>query len=149
MQMRSGEAGVHGRRVDLLFDVGTLWTLERDTHVARCALLWVPHAWELRVLIDDETLLSERCCSQVEVLEVASAWGTRLRAGGWSDAGSAAGELVGVVGEHCGGAEIVGKRGHLVPDGLALRGGGRPESVGRHGQADPVRALRERRIKTQ
>ena len=82
--MRSGETGVHGGRGGLRFDVGTLWTLQRDGHVARCALLWVPHAWELRVLIDDETQLSERCRTQDEVFAVASAWDARLRASGWT-----------------------------------------------------------------
>ena len=85
--MRSGETGVRDSRVELRFDVGTLWTLERDTHVARCALVWVPHAWELCVLIDDESLLSERCSTEAEVLAVAAAWGTRLRRSGWSQPG--------------------------------------------------------------
>jgi hypothetical protein len=84
--MRSSETRVPRDRVGLRFDVGTLWTLERYTHIARCALLWVPHAWELRVLIDDEALISERCRSQAEVFDVASAWATRLRSRGWSDA---------------------------------------------------------------
>ena len=85
--MRSGETRVRDSRVELRFDVGTLWTLERDTHVARCALVWVPHAWELCVLIDDESLLSERCSTVAEVLAVAAAWGTRLRRSGWSQPG--------------------------------------------------------------
>jgi hypothetical protein len=85
--MRSGETRVRDSRVELRFDVGTLWTLERDTHVARCALVWVPHAWELCVLIDDESLLSERCSTEAEVLAVATAWGTRLRRSGWSQPG--------------------------------------------------------------
>lgn len=82
--MRSGESRVQNGRVELRFDVGTLWTLERNTHIARCALAWVPHAWELCVLIDDESLLSERCRTEAEVLAVATAWGTRLRRCGWS-----------------------------------------------------------------
>jgi hypothetical protein len=85
--MRSGAIPVQSGRVELRFDVGTLWTLERDTHTARCALTWVPHAWELCVLIDDESLLSERCSSEAEVMAVATAWGTRLRACGWSEEG--------------------------------------------------------------
>jgi hypothetical protein len=82
--MRSGEIPVLDGRAELRFDVGTLWTLERYTHVARCALVWVPHAWELCVLIDDQSLLSERCRNEAEVLAVATAWGTRLRGCGWS-----------------------------------------------------------------
>jgi len=69
--MRSGGTRAQDGRAELRFDVGTLWTLERDTHVARCALVWVPHAWELCVLIDDESLLSERCSTEAEVLAVA------------------------------------------------------------------------------
>jgi hypothetical protein len=85
--MRSVETAVRASHVELRFDVGTLWTLERDTHVARCALAWVPHGWELCVLIDDESLLSERCTNEAEVLAVATAWGTRLRRSGWSKPG--------------------------------------------------------------
>ena len=69
----------------LRFDVGTLWTLERDAHVARCALIWLPHAWELRVLIDDDTLLSERCRTQHGVFAVAGAWQAKLREVGWDE----------------------------------------------------------------
>jgi hypothetical protein len=82
--MRSGESRVQNGRGELRFDVGTLWTLERNTHIARCALAWVPHAWELCVLIDDKSLLSERCGTEAEVLAVATSWGTRLRRCGWS-----------------------------------------------------------------
>jgi hypothetical protein len=85
MHMRSGESRTQPGRVELRFDVGTLWTLERNTHIARCALAWVPHAWELSVLIDDESLLSEECRTEAEVLAVATAWGTRLRWRGWSE----------------------------------------------------------------
>ncbi len=98
--MRSGETRIQEGRVELRFDVGTLWTLERDTHIARCALAWVPHAWELCVLIDDESLLSERCRNESEVLAVADAWARRLRGRGWSAASAPARELAGMVGEH-------------------------------------------------
>ena len=69
----------------LRFDVGTLWTLERDAHVARCALIWLPHAWELRVLIDDDTMLSEQCRTQHGVFAVAGAWQAKLREVGWDE----------------------------------------------------------------
>jgi hypothetical protein len=86
--MQSGNASRDRGPGGLRLDVGTLWTLEQDTHSARCALVWVPHAWELRVLIDDQVLLSERCRTQADVLAVAGRWATRLRDCGWSPAGS-------------------------------------------------------------
>ena len=87
--MRMGEAsrgpGPSGPRVD----VGTLWTLELDTHTARCTLVWVPAAWELRVLIDDEILLSERCRTEAQVRSTAGGWAIRLRGCGWTSPDSA------------------------------------------------------------
>ena len=68
----------------LQFDVGTLWTMVHDTHEARCALIWRPYEWELRVSVDASVLLSERCRRQAEVFSVASAWRSRLSASGWA-----------------------------------------------------------------
>ena len=67
-------------------DVGTLWTLERHSHLARCTLVWLPRAWELRVLIDDQSLLSKRCRRQDEVVMTAQAWRRSLHERGWLDA---------------------------------------------------------------
>jgi len=68
-------------------DVGTLWTLERHSHLASCTLIWLPRAWEVRVVIDHEPLLSRRCRRQDEVVAAAQAWRSSLRERGWLDAG--------------------------------------------------------------
>ena len=64
-------------------DVGTLWTLERHSHRASCTLVWLPRAWEVRVAINDEPLLSRRCRRQDEVVATAQGWRTSLRQRGW------------------------------------------------------------------
>ena len=48
-------------RKDTPNNVGTLWTMRRADHVARCALMEHLGTWELRVVIDGEMLLAERC----------------------------------------------------------------------------------------
>ena len=48
-------------RQDTQHDVGTLWTMERQHHKARCALMQWPAGWELRVVAGGETLLTEHC----------------------------------------------------------------------------------------
>ena len=83
--MHASRSRLHSRSHGLRFDVGTLWTLERDAHVARCALIWLPHAWELRVVIDDDALLSEWCRTQHSVFAVAGAWQAKLREIGWGE----------------------------------------------------------------
>ena len=87
--MRTGEVSRGPGPAGPRLDVGTLWTLELDTHTARCSLVWVPHAWELSVHIDDELLLSERCRTQAQVLTTAGGWATRLRHCGWTSPTSA------------------------------------------------------------
>jgi hypothetical protein len=72
------------RQQGLRLDVGTLWTMGRDGYTAHCALIWLPHTWELRVLIDDDVLLSEQCATQARVLAVADAWRGRLAECGWA-----------------------------------------------------------------
>ena len=66
--------------------VGTLWTLERHSHLASCTLIWLPRAWEVRIVIDDEPLLSKRCRRQDEVVLTAQHWRSSLRGRGWIDA---------------------------------------------------------------
>lgn len=83
--MHASRQGLRSSGRGMQFDVGTLWTLERNTHVARCALVWLPQGWELRVLIDDDALLSERCRTQLGVFAVAGAWRARLREAGWDE----------------------------------------------------------------
>ena len=68
-------------------DVGTLWTLQRHSDLASCTLIWLPRTWEVRVMIDDEPLLSRRCRRQTDVVAAAKLWRTTLRERGWLDAG--------------------------------------------------------------
>jgi hypothetical protein len=69
---------------DPTHEVGTLWTLERDDCTARCALRASPLArtWEVRVLVDGDTLLTERC-GQQEVFTLAERWRSRMAERGW------------------------------------------------------------------
>jgi hypothetical protein len=64
-------------------DVGTLWTMRRLGRRARCALLAWPGDWEIRVLIDDQPLLSERCGRAENAFAVAETWKRRMREDGW------------------------------------------------------------------
>jgi hypothetical protein len=62
--------------------VGTLWTLERDGRMAVCVVLSARRAAEVRVLIDGDTLLSQRC-ERHAVFGVAEGWKRRLMDRGW------------------------------------------------------------------
>jgi hypothetical protein len=64
-------------------DVGTLWTMRRGAHTARCALMARPMRWELRVLVDQETLLSAPCVLPGEAFVLAERWKDRLLEQGW------------------------------------------------------------------
>ena len=64
-------------------DVGTLWTMTRLGHSARCVVMAWPGEWELRVLVDGEELLSERrprgdeaftLCEQLKVRMLDAGW---------------------------------------------------------------------------
>lgn len=64
-------------------DVGTLWTMRRSGHDARCALMaWVGE-WELRVVVDGDTLLAERCPRGPEAFAIADLWKRRMLEQGW------------------------------------------------------------------
>jgi hypothetical protein len=64
-------------------DVGTLWTMQRGDRTCRCALLAWPTRWELCVLVDDKTLLSERCTRVDAAFGLADRWKIRLLEQGW------------------------------------------------------------------
>jgi hypothetical protein len=66
--------------------IGTLWTLQRDECTARCALLAFADGCELRVFVDGELLLSQRCEIQHEVFELAERWRGRMADCGWTAA---------------------------------------------------------------
>jgi hypothetical protein len=51
--------------------------------MARCALMAWPTDWELRVLVDDEILLSERCPRGAEAFALADEWRCRMLDQGW------------------------------------------------------------------
>jgi hypothetical protein len=64
-------------------DVGTLWTMRQRGSSARCALLAWSDEWELRVLINGETLLSERCVTADDAFALAKTWKQRMLEHGW------------------------------------------------------------------
>ena len=80
----SSEASMEAvRRTPLLFDVGTLWTMERDGHSACCTLRWSPSGWEVGIRIDRRPLLAKRCRTQDDISSLASLWCRKLRECGW------------------------------------------------------------------
>ena len=70
-------------RKDTTNDVGTLWTMRRRQRNARCALVAWPDGWELRVLVDREILLAERCARPDEAFALAERWKHRMLDHGW------------------------------------------------------------------
>lgn len=64
-------------------DVGTLWTMRQRGSSARCALMAWSGEWELRVLIDGEKLLSERCSTADDAFALAKTWRQRMLEHGW------------------------------------------------------------------
>lgn len=64
-------------------DVGTLWTMRQRGTRARCALMAWSDEWELRVLIDRDILLSERCAPEDDAFTLADVWKRRMLEHGW------------------------------------------------------------------
>jgi hypothetical protein len=64
-------------------DVGTLWTMRRSERCARCALMTQASEWELRVLVEEDVLLTERCNTAADAFEVAERWRHRMLLRGW------------------------------------------------------------------
>ena len=70
-------------RQDGAEDVGTLWTMHRREHSARCALIARRSGWEVRVLIGRDSLLEERCDRADEAFSIGERWRVRLLEDGW------------------------------------------------------------------
>jgi hypothetical protein len=70
-------------RQDTPNDVGTLWTMWRLGRRARCALMAWPGEWELRILIDGEITLAERCPRGPEAFAFAEVWRRRMLEDRW------------------------------------------------------------------
>lgn len=64
-------------------DVGTLWTMQRNGMTARCALLARRRAWEVRVVVDGGTLVTERCQRPNDAFQLAECWKSRLLEQRW------------------------------------------------------------------
>jgi hypothetical protein len=79
--MSTRESG--SARHDGTEDVGTLWTMHRREHSARCALISRRNGWEVRVLMGRDVLLEERCERADEAFSVAELWRTRMLRDGW------------------------------------------------------------------
>jgi hypothetical protein len=57
--------------------------MRRLDYHARCALIAWPSDWELRVIVEGETLLSERCPRGAEAFRLAEQWRTCMVQQGW------------------------------------------------------------------
>jgi len=57
--------------------------MRRLDYHARCALIAWPSDWELRIIVEGETLLSERCPRGAEAFRLAEQWRTRMVQQGW------------------------------------------------------------------
>lgn len=66
------------------YDAGTLWTMRHCDQRARCALLAWPADWELRVIVDGRTLLSQRCPRGSEAFTLAENWKQRMVEQHWT-----------------------------------------------------------------
>ena len=64
-------------------DVGTLWTLQRSGVTARCALVAWRGRWEIKVIVDRDTLLAQTCGCATDAFELAERWKTRLAEQSW------------------------------------------------------------------
>lgn len=64
-------------------DVGTLWTMRRSDHYARCSVMERLGTWELRVVVDGRMLLSERCPRGAAAFALAETWKRRMFDDGW------------------------------------------------------------------
>jgi hypothetical protein len=63
--------------------IGTMWTLTRGESTARCVLIKVHDGLELRVLMDESRLRSERCATHSDAFELADRWRDRMMSRGW------------------------------------------------------------------
>jgi hypothetical protein len=70
-------------RQDGATDVGTLWTMHRLGRRARCALMACSGDWELRILVDGQVLVSERCPRGDETFALAELLKRRMLEQGW------------------------------------------------------------------
>lgn len=70
-------------RQDSPHDVGTLWTMQSGDRSARCALMTWATDWELRVLVEGQVLLTQRCNTATEAFEIAERWRLRMAGRGW------------------------------------------------------------------
>jgi hypothetical protein len=71
-----------GRR-EIPDNVGTLWTLRRSEHTARCALMALVGEWEPRVIVDGHVILAERCPRGDQAFALAESWKRRMLHDGW------------------------------------------------------------------
>lgn len=72
-------------RLETPDDVGTLWTLRRSGHTARCALMALVGEWEPRVLVDGHVILAERCPRGAGAFALADLWKRRMVDDGWRE----------------------------------------------------------------
>jgi hypothetical protein len=64
-------------------DVGTLWTMVRDDHAARCGLMSSRGSWYVRVVVDGTLLLEESYARADAAFMRAEHWRRRMTMLGW------------------------------------------------------------------
>ena len=67
-------------------EMSPLWTLHRNLRTAVCTIDSCPTGWLLRVAVNEETLLIQRCGSSEEAFAVGDRWQLLLGEQGWTDA---------------------------------------------------------------
>lgn len=74
---------VRDSRKDAPEDIGTLWSMARGDHRARCVLMVFRGRWEIRVLVDGTSVLSEHCSEPAAGFVLAEKWKRQMFAHGW------------------------------------------------------------------
>jgi hypothetical protein len=69
--------------IEPLADVGTLWTMRKSAHVARCAVMAAPGEWELREVVDGVTRRIRRSERGSQAFTIAEEWKCRMLQEGW------------------------------------------------------------------
>ena len=64
-------------------DIGTLWMMRRLDSQARCALLARGGGWELCVLVDGVSRLTQQCACPSDAFNLGKRWKLRMLQQGW------------------------------------------------------------------
>jgi hypothetical protein len=67
----------------ILHDLGTLWAMEHGQERSRCSLMTRASAWRLHLIINGQSVKSERCRRGAAAFDLADEWKRRMREQGW------------------------------------------------------------------